>query len=319
MDRVYVMQLVRSFQVGELSRRAFLKRATAALGSAAAANVLLAACAAAPNPTAPPVVEQAQPTQAPPTATTASAAVSPVATATTEAAQAAAPASLLTEMAQYQDAAGQKLSGYLARPQDESSKPAVVVIQEWWGLNDHIKDVANRFAKEGFVALAPDLYHGVVTTEPDEARKMVMALDMAAAVKEIQSGIAYLREQKFVAGPKVGVVGFCMGGGLALRTALAEDNLGAAVAFYGQPLAPEEAKGVKAPVLGLYGAKDNGIPVDGVKAMQTALTEAGIENDFHIYEGAQHAFFNDTRESYNPQAAADAWPRTLEWFRKHLG
>lgn len=297
MDRVYVMQLVRSFQVGELSRREFLRRVTLAVGSAAAANVLLSACAAAPNPTAPPVVEQAK----------------------EEAKPAAQATGLVTSTAEYKDAAGKPLTGYLARPQDESPKPAVVVIQEWWGLNDHIKDVANRFAKEGFVALAPDLYHGVVTTEPDEARKMVMALDMAAAVKEIQSGMAYLREQKFVAAPKVGVVGFCMGGGLALQTALAEDNLGAAVAFYGRPLEAGQVAQVKAPIMGLYGATDQGIPVDAVNQMDKALDEAGKENEIKIYEGAGHAFFNDTAQSYNEAAANDAWPRTLEWFRKHLG
>lgn len=303
MDRVYVMQLVRSFQVGELSRRDFLLRASAALGSVAAANLLLSACNANPNPTAPPVVEQAQPTQAP---------------ATEAPAAAANETNLATEMVEYQDPDGETLMGYLARPQGGDPKPAIVVIQEWWGLNDHIKDVARRFAGEGYVALAPDLYHGVVATEPDEARKLVMELDMAEAVKEIQRAIAYLREQSYVVGLKVGTVGFCMGGGLVLQTALADDNLGAAVAFYGRPLSAEEAAKVKAPILGLYGANDQGIPVDGVKAMEAGLKEAGIENEFHIYEGAGHAFFNDTAPSYNADAAADAWPRTLDWFRKHL-
>jgi carboxymethylenebutenolidase len=298
MDRVYVMQLVRSFQVGELSRREFLRRTTLALGSAATANLLLAACAASPNPTAPPVVQEAKPA---------------------EAKEEAKPAEVLTTaMMEYKDTDGETLMAYLAQPSGNEPKPAVLVIQEWWGLDDHIKDIANRFAQEGFVALAPDLYHGQVTTEPDEARKLIMELDMAEAVKEIQQGIAYLKQQPFVAGPKVGVVGFCMGGGLVLQTAVVEDNMGAGVAFYGRPLSADEAKKVKAPLLGLYGAQDNSIPVDGVKTMQAALTEAGTENDFHIYEGAQHAFFNNTRESYNAQAAADAWPRTLEWFRQHL-
>jgi carboxymethylenebutenolidase len=302
------MQLVRSFQVGELSRRDFLLRASAALGSVAAANLLLAACNANPNPTAPPVIDQAaQPTSE-----------APAAAATTEAAVAGAEANLITEMVEYQDADGEMLMGYLARPQGDEAKPAIVVIQEWWGLNDHIKDVANRFAEEGFVALAPDLYHGVVATEPDEARKLVMELDMAEAVKEIQRGIDFLQEQSYVAGPKVGVVGFCMGGGLALQTALAEADLGAAVAFYGRPLTPDQAKQVKAPVLGLYGATDQGIPVAEVEAMGTALKEAGVESEVQVYEGAGHAFFNDTAPSYNADAAQDAWPRTLDWFRKHL-
>lgn len=141
---------------------------------------------------------------------------------------------------------------------------------------------------------------------------------MQEAVREIQQAIAFLLSQEYVSGPAVGVVGFCMGGGLALQTALAEENLGAVVAFYGQPLAPEQVAEVKAPVLGLYGAEDSGIPADSVHTMESALEEAGIENEFHIYEGAGHAFFNDTRQSYNPDAAGDAWPRTLAWFRDHL-
>jgi carboxymethylenebutenolidase len=300
MDRVYVMQLVRSFQVGELSRRDFLKRATAALGSVAAANMLLAACNTFPNESAPPVVEEnAQEADS--------------------AAESGGADSLVAEMVEYTDADGEALMGYLARPDGEAARPAVVVIQEWWGLNEHIKDVTRRFAGEGYVALAPDLYHGQVTTEPDEARKLVMELDMAEAVKEIQRALDYLQEQPYVQGPQVGIVGFCMGGGLVLQTALAEDDLGAGVVFYGRPLEPEQAAQVKAPILGLFGSEDGGIPVDAAQAMHAAFDEAGIENEIRVYEGAQHAFFNDTRDSsYDPEAAADAWPRTLAWFQTHL-
>jgi carboxymethylenebutenolidase len=300
MDRIYVMQLVRSFQVGELSRRDFLKRATAALGSVAAANMLLAACSTFPNPTAPPVVQEE------------------TAQADQPAAATGAESSLVAEMVQYAAADGETLMGYLARPAEGGPYPAVVVIQEWWGLDDHIKDLARRFAGEGFVALAPDLYHGAVTTEPDEARKLVMELDMAKAVQEIRQGIDFLQAQGYVAGPKVGVVGFCMGGGLVLQTALVEEDMGAGVVFYGRPLEPEQAAQVKAPILGLFGAEDQGIPVDAVQAMHTAFDEAGITNEMHVYEGAPHAFLNDTRASYNEAAAADAWPRTLAWFRAYL-
>lgn len=214
---------------------------------------------------------------------------------------------------------GETLTGYLARPEGDEPFPAVIVIQEWWGLNEHIMDVTRRVANEGYVALAPDLYHGQVATEPDEARKLVMELDMAAAVEEIGSAIDYLLAQEYVAGDKAGVVGFCMGGRLVLASAVADTNVGAAVAFYGQPLTPAEAADVKAPVLGLYGADDGGIPVDNVRAMQEGLTNAGITNEFHIYDGAPHAFFNDTRSSYRPEAAADAWQRTLAWFEQYLG
>jgi carboxymethylenebutenolidase len=297
MDRIYVMQLVRSFQVGEITRRDFLKKATLALGSAAAANMLLAACSPAPTEAPPPVVEE-QPESSD--------------------AQAGLKAGLVTAMVDYEDADGEPLMGYLARPDESGPRPAVVVIQEWWGLNEHIKDVTRRFADEGFVALAPDLYHGQVTSEPDEARKLVMELDMAEAVHEIQRAIDYLQAQEFVGGTEVGVVGFCMGGGLVLQTALAEEDLGAGVVFYGRPLSPEEAGQVKAPILGLFGAEDGGIPVDAAQAMHAAFDEAGVENEIQVYEGAGHAFFNDTRDSYDEAAAEDAWPRTLAWFRTHL-
>lgn len=303
MDRVYVMQLVRSFQVGEITRRDFLSKATKALGSVAAANMLLAACLPAPaGQQPPPVVVEPTAPQA-------------MATAETEMESEA----LVAGTVEYPDADGETLMGYLAREEGADPQPAVVVIQEWWGLNEHIEDVTRRFAHEGFVALAPDLYHGAVVSEPDEARKLVMELDMQEAVSEIQQAIDFLLDQDYVAGSQVGVVGFCMGGGLALQTGLAEEqSLGAVIAFYGQPIEPAQAENMNAPVLGLYGAEDTGIPVEGVRTMGSALEEAGIKNEFHVYEGAGHAFFNDTRASHAPDAAADAWPRALAWFRDHL-
>ena len=301
MDRVYAMELVRSFQVGEMSRREFLVKASTALGSFAAASTVLAACTPVTGPTEPVVVATLEPVAGEPTLT-------------------ATPdgPSILTQMVEYPDGNGGTLMAYVARPAGDGVYPAVVVIQEWWGLNDHIKDVTNRFAAEGFVALAPDLYHGAVTSEPNEARKLVMELDQDTAVAEIRSGVDYLLAQEYVAGPTVGITGFCMGGGLTLQVALVEDRLGAAVPWYGSPLSPEQAAQVKAPVLGNYGSLDSGIPASRVKAMVEAMTAAGIPNDFTIYEGAQHSFFNDTRSSYNPEAAALAWERTLAWLRKYV-
>ncbi len=295
MDRIHVMELAHAYRFGKITRRDFLRRSGAALGSMAAANLLLAACAATPD-TAPsaPVVQGTQPVE--PEQTTAD--------------------GLVTSSIEY-PGEGETLTGYLAHP-GEGTHPAVVVIQEWWGLNEHIKDVTRRFAREGFVALAPDLYHGAVASEPDEARKLVMELDMAAAVEEIRQAIAFLQAQPSVGSQKVGVVGFCMGGGLALQTALAEKGLGAAVAFYGRPLAEGQATQVKAPILGLYGAQDSGIPASQVQAMEAALDSAGVPNEFHIYEGAGHAFFNDTSSNYVPDAATDAWSRTLAWFHTNL-
>lgn len=303
MDRVYVMQLVRSFRVGEISRRQFLKRASVAVGSMAAANVLLAACATVP-PNAPndPVVVEPQ----------AQGEAEPDLVATSVPAQeASVVVGLLAAGIIYGQREAQALTGYLARPEGDEPAPAVVVLQEWWGLNEHIKEVTRRFADAGFVALAPDLYHGVVTSEPDEARKQVMELDMAAAIEEIRAAVDYLLAQDYVSGDKAGIVGFCMGGRLVLQTSLVAENLNVAIPFYGSPLTAQEAPQVKCPILGLYGADDGGIPVAGVRAMGDALTAAGIQNELIIYDGAPHSFFNDTRPSYRPDAAADAWERVL--------
>lgn len=297
MDRIYVMELVRSFQVGMMTRREFTKKATAALGSVAAANLLLAACQPISREAARPVTEAAD----------------------EEMMVEENFEGLVTEMISYEDTDGEVLMGYLARPEGEEAHAAIIVLQEWWGLNEHIKDVTRRFAEQGYVALAPDLYKGVVATEPDDARKLVMELDMAEAVNEIERAIGYLLEQSYVAGDNAGIVGFCMGGRLVLMTALQAENLGAAIAFYGSPIEPAQATEFKAPLLGLYGSEDGGIPVDGVNAMGEALAAAGVESEIHIYDGAQHAFFNDTRASYHPEAAADAWDRALAWFGSHLG
>jgi carboxymethylenebutenolidase len=295
MDRIELMELVRERQVGEVSRRDFLIRATAVLGSAAAASTLLAACAPAAQSTPPPVVDTAVPPTEP---------------------GLTADGQLQTGIVTYEGPDGQELMGYLAAEQDGRPKPAVIVIQEWWGLNDHIKDVTRRFAEEGYVALAPDLYHGQVTTEPDEARKLVMELSMGDAVGEIQAAMAFLRAQDYTT-DKIGIVGFCMGGGLVLETAVEDNTLSAAVPFYGSPISPGEADSITAPVLSFLGTRD-GISAAAYEAMHARLESSGVPNHFQLYDGAQHAFFNDTRASYDPEAAADAWTRTLAWFDEYL-
>jgi len=294
MNRITLMELVRERQVGKVDRREFLIRAMAVLGSAAAANTLLAACAPVADRTPPPVVDSTQPPPEPGLSTT---------------------GDLETGIVTY---AGpeEELMGYLARLPGAQPQPAVIVIQEWWGLNDHIKDVTRRFAEEGYVALAPDLYHGQVTTEPDEARKLAMELGMGDAVAEIQAAMAYLRAQGFTT-DQIGIIGFCMGGGLVLETAVADNTLSAAVPLYGQPVGKTEAGQISAPVLSFLGTRD-GISVSGYDVMHDVLEVNGIPNHFQIYDGAQHAFFNDTRASYDPNAAADAWMRTLAWFGEYL-
>jgi carboxymethylenebutenolidase len=213
---------------------------------------------------------------------------------------------------------------YLARPDDGQAHPALVAIQEFWGLVPHIKDVAGRFAGEGFITLAPDLYHGETAVEPDEARKLAMELDRDRAVQEIVAAIRYLEGLNQVQPKKIGVVGWCMGGSLAIATAASHlqgaEALGAVVAFYGKPRDLSIISDIKVPLLGLYGELDHGIPPEQVHKLEQALDENGVKHEIHIYQGAGHAFFNDTRpQAYNPSAAQDAWRRTLDWFRKYLG
>lgn len=221
------------------------------------------------------------------------------------------------------------MPGYLAVPDDGRQHPGVVVIQEYWGLVPHIKEVTDRFANAGFIALAPDLYHGKEAKEPDEARKMSMALDRNRAVGEIHAAARYLSRMDSVTPKKIGVVGWCMGGGLALSAAAGDvdtgvpdtrvADIGTAVAFYGRPLSPEDTKRLRVPILGLYGENDHGIPVQAVREFESELKKAQVPHEIHIYPGAGHAFFNDTRaEAYRPEAAHDAWQRTLDWFHKYL-
>lgn len=213
-----------------------------------------------------------------------------------------------------------RVPGFLARPADEGRYPGVVVIQEWWGLVPHIKDVAQRFAQAGFVALAPDLYHGQAAEEPDEARKLAMGLDRGRAVAEILAAAHYLQSLEQVSPKQIGVVGWCMGGALALSAAAdSQGELGAAVAFYGRPLSPDDTTRLSVPILGLYGEQDGGIPVAAVRAFEQELEAHGVPHEIHIYEGAQHAFFNDDRpQAYHAVAAQDAWEKTLAWFGRYL-
>jgi carboxymethylenebutenolidase len=256
---------------------------------------LLSACTAAPNDDPPAVVDDSQP----PTEASSS------------------NGELVSGIVRYPGLENDELMGYWAYQEGDTPRPAIIVIQEWWGLNDHIKDVARRFAAEGYVALAPDLYRGVVTTEPDEARKQAMELGMRDAVGEIQQAIDFLKGQSFVNG-RFGIVGFCMGGGLVLQTAVHSPDINAAVPFYGSPLAADEAAQVTAPVLSFLGSRD-GISASSYEVMHAALTEAGVPNKFQLYDGAQHAFFNDTRASYDADAAEDAWRRMLAFFEAELG
>jgi carboxymethylenebutenolidase len=215
---------------------------------------------------------------------------------------------------------GQEAQGYLARPASDSG-PGVIVIQEWWGLNDNIKDIADRFAGEGFVALAPDLYHGQVTAEPDEAGKLMMAMNIGQAAKDLAGAVDYLAGHEATTGSKVGCVGYCMGGGLALYLASLKPAIGACVIYYGVlPGAQPDLEKVQAAVLGHYAENDQFASPAAARDLEAKLKSLGKQVEFHIYPGTQHGFFNDTRpEQHNAQASAQTWERTLAFFRQHLG
>ncbi len=216
---------------------------------------------------------------------------------------------------------GDSAHGYLARPPGDGPFRGVVVIQEWWGLDAHIKDLAERFASEGFVALAPDLYHGQIATEPDDARKLVMAMNMEIAVREIRGALEYLTNLPSVEPKAIAAIGFCMGGRLALATASTGDaRIGAVAAFYGggvQPT-PEFVAGIAVPTLAVYGADDAGIPAEQRDALAAEMDRQNKTFDMVVYPGAGHAFLNDMRPAYNANAAADAWARAVQWFTTHI-
>lgn len=217
-------------------------------------------------------------------------------------------------------AGGRSGQGYLALPEGQGPHRSVVVIQEWWGLDEHIRDVARRFAGAGFVALAPDLYHGEVAAEPDDARRLAMNLQLPEAAQEMAGAADYLAGRDDVAPKQVGAIGFCMGGSLALLLAARSPRVGAVASFYGgRPMAPEELRQIRAPVLAIFGERDEGIPPERHAALDSALNEVGVVHTIYVYPGAPHAFFNDSRtHSYRPEAARDAWARALAWFEKYL-
>jgi carboxymethylenebutenolidase len=213
--------------------------------------------------------------------------------------------------------------GYLAQPDQAGASrgthPGVIVIQEWWGLDGHIRDIAERYAREGFVALAPDMYHGKVATEPDEARKLVMSMNREQANKDLLGALTYLQGLPEVAPKKIGVTGFCMGGALTLWLATASTEVAAAAPFYaGFRPGPEELAKIEAEMFCAFGADDGGIPLDAVKEFEDNLRNVGKNAVVKVYEGAPHSFFNDTKESYRPAAAKDAWEHSLDLFRRTL-
>ncbi|MGH8969194.1 MAG: dienelactone hydrolase family protein [Actinomycetes bacterium] len=217
---------------------------------------------------------------------------------------------------------GNRCEGYLAVP-ESGRAPGVIVIQEWWGLVDHIKEVTDRVAAEGFVALAPDLYHGETTDEPDEARRMLMGLAMDRAAKDVDGAATYLAGRGDVDGNGVGALGFCMGGSLALWSGTVSARVKAAVGFY--PAMPWESM---APTWGSYANKsamihaseeDGTSRAAGVQTAVRAIEKAGGDVEVYDYPGSHHAFFNDTRpEVHDKEHSRAAWRRTMDLFRTRL-
>lgn len=216
---------------------------------------------------------------------------------------------------------GKTIKGYLARPEKAAGNlPALLVIHEWWGLNDNVRAMARRLAGEGYLALAVDLYEGEAATDPQRAKALMD--DSLTKLKRVMDNLRqaqkYLAENRKAA--KIGVVGWCYGGGWSLETAMnIPDGIDAAVMYYGRVvLETAELNKVQAPLLGLFGEKDASLPLDTVKAFEAKLKELGKDATIVIYPGADHAFANPSGTKYDAAAAEDAWKRTLEHFGKHL-
>jgi len=211
--------------------------------------------------------------------------------------------------------------GYLAMPTVVAG-PGVIVIQEWWGLVPHIKDVCDRFAAAGFAALAPDLYRGKQTSEPDEAGKEMMAMQLDRAGRDMSGAVDELRRR--CGHNTVGVVGFCMGGGLALVLATQRpDAIAACVSFYGiipWPEAQPDYTKMRAHVLAHIAERDDYFGPEAAAALEAQLKDLGLDVEFDVYPETDHAFFNDTRpEVYDAASSSLAWQRTIDFFHTHLG
>jgi carboxymethylenebutenolidase len=212
------------------------------------------------------------------------------------------------------------VSAYLAVPDSGGPHPALVVIHEWWGLNDWVKEQAQKFAEQGYVALAVDLYRGKVAYDPNLAHELSRGLPQDQAIRDLKAAFNYLASRPDVRKDKIGSVGWCMGGGFSLLLAVNESKLAACVVNYGSmPTDKDEIQRIQAPVLGSFGAEDRGIPPSAVAAFEDAMKAAHKSIDVKIYEGAGHAFENPNNKlGYREAAANDAWVRTLDFLNRTL-
>ncbi len=211
------------------------------------------------------------------------------------------------------------MRGYLALP-PSGRGPGVLVLQEWWGLVDHIRDVADRLAREGFVSLAPDLYHGERTDDPDVAGRLMMDLEIPRAARDLEAAAEFLVRQDAVAGARVGAIGFCMGGQLALFAATRSPRIRAVVDCYGiHPSVPLDPSGLEAAVLGIFAERDQWVPPDAARRLEAELRAAGKRATVRIFPGVGHAFMNDSRpDAYDAVAAARAFADAIAFLRAEL-
>lgn len=214
---------------------------------------------------------------------------------------------------------GNEITGYLAKPESMSGNaPGIIVIHEWWGLNDNIRMMTDKLAGEGYTALAVDLYNGKVAESPDSAGTYARSVKEQEALDNLTQAYGYLTEQQDA--DNVGVIGWCFGGSWSLQTALAHPGkIDATVIYYGRLVTDAaQLKKLQMPVLGIFGAEDESIPPKTVKEFESALNEVGVSNSIHIYDGAGHAFANPSGTRYVKEAAEDAWQKTLNFLKENL-
>src|SRR5947209_9797914 len=210
---------------------------------------------------------------------------------------------------------------FVAQPDDDAKHPGLVLIQEWWGIEPHIRDLAQKLAAQGFIVAVPDLFHGKIVTEPDEAQKMVMMIggNIDKAAREIIGALETVKAMPNVDPKKLGIMGFCVGGLMTFVVASRYADLGAVVPFYpgGYNPTPEEVAKVNAPVLAFYGRRDDSIPMEQVDKIEKLYREAGKDYTAKVYD-AGHAFINPDHGMGNEQAAAEAWPLAVTFLKEKL-
>jgi carboxymethylenebutenolidase len=333
-QKYLVEEFYDDYREGLISRRAFIRRVAFITGSIAATITTMSALGCTPMEL--PAPTEAMPTPEPPTAAPPTAEpTEPPAAATTEATAAAQPAAAPEPQSPFfvpeDDPAveasnvtftsqGDEITAYLARPAEEGVFPAIMVCHENRGLTPHIQDVARRFAKEGYVALALDLLSregGTATLDRDQVPGLLTDAGPERHVGDFVAGYEYLQSLDFVDGERVGMTGYCFGGGITWRVATAIPDLNAAVPFYGPAPELDQVPNIQAAVLGVYAEMDERINA-GIEPLEQALVDAGINHQVNIYPGVNHAFHNDTGERYDEAQATQAWQDTLAWFEEHV-